>query len=161
MGTDNLVILIAEADTGHFTLVKKNLWRCCGGSDIIRFKNGKEILDFIFMKGSGIKIMSGRSYLLLLDIELPEVDGIEVLRQIKASKDICNIPVIMLATSAGPEQVRLCHKIGCNFYIVKPVHYNDFVQLMKCLGVFLCMDGIRMPVIEYCEEAGISADTES
>ena len=75
---DDAVILIAEDDTGHFALVKKNLWRSCVCNDILHFRDGQEILDFLFMRGDGPKMIPGTPYILLLDIRMPKVDGIEV-----------------------------------------------------------------------------------
>ena len=77
-----VVILIAEDDPGHVELVKRNLWRSCVENDILQFKDGLELLDFLFKRKSHAKHDGRNCYLLLLDIRMPKVDGGEVLRQI-------------------------------------------------------------------------------
>src|SRR4030042_347220 len=97
---EDTVILIAEDDAGHFALVKKNLWRTCVSNSFLHFRNGEEVLDFLFMRGDGPTMTPNTAYLLLLDIRMPKVDGIEVLRQIKADPQLRKIPVMMLRTTS-------------------------------------------------------------
>ena len=94
-----VLILIAEDDPGHTELVKKNLWRSCVDNDILQFKDGQEILDFLFRRGSHAKRQGKGCYLLLLDIRMPIVDGWEVLRQMKEDEELKKIPVIILTTT--------------------------------------------------------------
>ena len=146
---DEAVIIIAEDDAGHFALVKKNLWRTCVHNDIMHFKDGQEVLDFLFMKNQdGPNRSPNGSYLLLLDIRLPKVDGIEVLKQIKADEKLRKIPVIMLTTTDDPAEVDRCYAIGCNFYMVKPANYNDFMQSVEQMGIFLSLTSLKVPPIE-------------
>ncbi len=145
---DDAVILIAEDDFGHFALVKKNLWRSCVRNDILHFKDGQEILDFLFKHTDGLSRSPQTPYLVLLDIRMPKVDGIEVLRQIKANEHLCKIPVIMLTTTDDPLEVARCHEAGCSFYIVKPAIYSDFMQSVEQLGFFLSMPCVEVPAIE-------------
>lgn len=144
----NTVILIAEDDAGHFELVKRNLWLSCPENDILHFKDGREILDFLFMEGSGAKHQEDGNYLLLLDIRMPKVDGRMVLEQIKKDSELKKIPVIMLTTTNKAEEIDLCYKLGCSFYMVKPINYSDFMQAVANLGAFLSMEGMRVPLLE-------------
>ena len=144
---DEAVILIAEDDDGHFALVKKNLWRCCVHNDILHFKDGQEILDFLFLKGDGLKRTNGVPYLLLLDIRLPKTDGVEVLTRIKNDPELKKMPVIMLTTTDDPAEVERCYANGCSFYIVKPANYNDFMQSVEQLGTFLSLASVKVPNI--------------
>jgi len=141
------VILIAEDDKGHFELVKRNLWLNCINNEIIHFKDGQEILDFLFNTGQGQQRTEGESYILLLDIRMPKVDGYEVLKKIKDDQTLKNIPVIMLTTTSDANEVDRCYEMGCSFYMVKPVNYNKFMGAVENLGAFLSLNGVRVPPI--------------
>ncbi len=143
----NAVILIAEDDSGHYELVKRNLWLSCVESDILHFNDGQELLDFLYMADPGPKREPNGSYILLLDIRMPKVDGREVLRRIKEDVKLRDIPVIMLTTTGNETEIALCYQLGCSFYIVKPVDYNKFMEAVGNLGRFLSMKGLRIPSI--------------
>ena len=134
---DEVVILIAEDDDGHFFLIKKNLERFGINNSIIRFINGQETLDFLFRKGKGPIRELDKGYLLLLDINMPKVDGVEVLKLIKDEPELDNIPVIMLTTSDDQANADECRELGCTAYIVKPVEYEDFVSTLRDIGQVL------------------------
>jgi len=134
-----VVILIADDDAGHARLIEKNLQRAGLHNQIIRFENGQQTLDFLFCRGPGQTRSSDVSYLLLLDIRMPQVDGIEVLRQIKADPELRKIPVSMLTTTDDPREVARCHELGCSNYIVKPVDYDKFAEAINRLGLFISL----------------------
>jgi CheY-like chemotaxis protein len=134
---DEVVILIAEDDDGHFFLIKKNLERFGINNSIIRFINGQEILDFLFRKGKGPIRELDKGYLLLLDINMPKVDGVEVLKLIKDEPELDNIPVVILTTSDDQAKADECRELGCTAYIVKPVEYEDFVSTIRDIGQYL------------------------
>jgi CheY-like chemotaxis protein len=140
-----LDILIADDDAGHSRLIEKNLQRLNLHNTILRFENGQDILDFLFRKGKGPKRTTNTAYLLLLDIRMPKVDGVEVLRQVKANADLRKLPVIMLTTTDDPREVARCHELGCNNYIVKPVDYEKFSETIKQLGLFISL--VQVPEI--------------
>jgi len=131
-------ILIAEDDDGHATLIKKNLRRAGVKQDMLHFRDGQEVLDFLF-KRSPVQRQDGHTYVLLCDIRMPKVDGIEVLRQVKGDAILRSIPVIMITTTDDPKDVDQCHMLGCSNYITKPVDYDKFVQSIQQLGVFLSL----------------------
>ncbi len=134
--TDDVIILIAEDDEGHFSLIRKNLMRAGIGNEIVRFCNGQETLDFLFgANGNGVQ--DRRAYLLILDIRMPKVDGVKVLERIRQDKRLRRIPVIILTTTDDPVEVERCHRLGCSIYIVKPVEYDDFVDAIRKVGSFL------------------------
>lgn len=138
------VILVAEDDAGHFQLIKKNLWLSCIDCDIIQFKNGQEVLDFLFkMENEGMKW-----YVLLLDIRMPKVDGVEVLRKIKEDAKLRRIPVIMLSTTGETNMIKQCYELGCSFYVVKPVDYEQFIRAVQNLGKYLSLESLRLPSIK-------------
>ena len=134
-----VVILIADDDGGHARLIEKNLSRAGLRNPIERFENGQQILDFLFRRGTGPKRSTDTPYLLLLDIRMPKVDGVEVLRQLKEDEELRKIPVIMLTTTDDPREVERCHSLGCSNYIVKPVDYDKFAEAIKRMGMFLSL----------------------
>ncbi len=139
------VILIAEDDEGHFELIKRSLQRAGVCNQILRFADGQETLDFLFVRGDGPKRESEKEYLLLLDIRMPKIDGVEVLEEVKKDPELKKIPVIMLTTTDDPRTVERCHKLGCSVYIVKPVEYQDFADAVRKVGLLLSV--VEIPQI--------------
>ena len=130
-----VTILITEDDEGHAMLIQKNLRRS-GISNLFKhFRDGQEVLDFLFGRSEDHAQEHG-SYLMLLDIRMPRIDGIEVLRQIKSDEKLRSIPVIMITTTDDPKEINQCHQLGCNNYITKPVDYNRFIEAIRQLGLF-------------------------
>jgi CheY-like chemotaxis protein len=144
--TRDVIILVADDDEGHARLIEKNLRRAGLQNEIKRFADGQEILDFLFRRGNGAGRLSDTPYLLLLDIRMPKVDGVEVLRQLKADPELKKIPVSMLTTTDDPREVERCHVLGCSNYLVKPVDYERFSDAMKQLGLFISL--VQVPGIE-------------
>ena len=134
---DEVVIIIAEDDAGHATLIKKNLKRAGIANRIIHLKDGQEVLDFLYQTGKSKVRKNGHPYLLLLDIRMPKVDGVQVLKKIKNDPELCKPPVIMITTTDDPVEVENCHTLGCNNYITKPVDYDNFMKAILQLGLFL------------------------
>ncbi len=143
----DMVILIAEDDAGHFQLIKKNLWLACVNNDILQFKDGQQILDFLFRTGDGIDMDATRQYIVLLDVRMPKVDGLDVLRRIKDDERLRQIPVIMLTTTSEESMIKQCYELGCSYYMVKPVDYHRFMEAVQNLGKFLSLEGMRLPSI--------------
>jgi len=131
-----LTIILAEDDEGHATLIKRNLKRSGLLNEIIHFKDGQETLDFL----NNVKDKNGKNNLpslLLLDIKMPKVNGIEVLRQVKQDPSLKKMPVIMITTTDDPREIATCHELGCSNYITKPIDYDKFVSAIRKLGLFL------------------------
>ena len=144
----DMVILIAEDDAGHFQLIKKNLWLTCVDSHIIQFKNGQEVLDYLFKTDTKVCSEDKKGYILLLDIRMPQVDGVEVLKRIKEDEELRKIPVIMLTTTSEAGMIKQCYELGCSYYVVKPVNYHRFMEAVQSLGEFLSLGGMRLPFIK-------------
>lgn len=136
-------ILLAEDDEGHSSLVRRNLKRAGIANDAIHVQDGQEALDFIRCEGAFAGRVSNGPILLLLDINMPRLDGIEVLRQIKANERTAKIPVIMLTTTDDPREVERCYQLGCSVYITKPVMYEEFIEAVRRLGLFLSI--VKVP----------------
>jgi len=132
-----VTVLIAEDDPGHAKLIQKNLQRGGIASSMIHFEDGQQVLDYLFQRGDGPRRKDGVAYVLLLDIRMPKVNGVEVLSQVKGDSVLRSMPVIVLSTADDPGEVKRCHELGCNAYISKPVDYEVFVEAVKCLGMFI------------------------
>ncbi|MCP5104452.1 MAG: response regulator [bacterium] len=130
-------ILVAEDNEGHASLIRKSLKRSGITNPIIEFKDGQQVLDFLFGNKSSSHPEDIRSYLLLLDLNMPRVDGEEVLRQLKTDEELKKMSVIIVTNNADPQVVEKCHRLGCSNYITKPVAYDNFVEAIRKLGYFL------------------------
>jgi CheY-like chemotaxis protein len=143
MATDPMVILLAEDDEGHALLVKRNLIRAGIANEVAHVTNGQEALDFVHRQGKYADRPLGGALLLVLDINMPCLDGVQVLRQIKSDETTAKLPVIMLTTTDDPREIERCYECGCSVYITKPVEYDQFVEAVKRLGLFLQV--VRVP----------------
>lgn len=132
-----LKILLAEDDEGHATLIRRNLERAGVINEIVHAKDGQEALDYL--RGEGAHAGGGAQapMLMLLDINMPRVNGVEVLRAVKSNPETAAMPVIMLTTTDDPREVQRCYELGCSVYLTKPVQYGEFVEAIKRLGMFL------------------------
>ena len=139
MNARELVILIVEDDGGHARLIERNLVRAGLHNEVRRFPHGQAVLDFLFKRGPVPHRTPDTAYLMLLDIHMPQIDGVEVLRQIKHDEALRKIPVIMLTTTDDPREVERCHGLGCASYIVKPVDYLKFAEAIKSLGLYISL----------------------
>jgi len=148
-----VTILIAEDDDGHAELISDNLLEAGITNPIIRFRNGQEALDFFFGSSKPqpdvSRMIPGRAYMLLLDIRMPKVGGVEVLRQIKADPQLKNMPVIMLTTTDDPREIQNCYALGCSCYVTKPVDYHTFSEMLVRLGLFLLV--VQVPGLNGCQ----------
>ncbi len=136
-GYKEMIVLIAEDDDGHAELIKEGLEDAGVCNKMIRFSNGEEVWQFL--SGTGDKDVRdpNKNYLLLLDINMPKMDGIEVLKLMKSSDELKEIPVMMLTTTDDPREVEQCYQFGCNIYITKPVEFGEFAETLKRLGLFV------------------------
>jgi CheY-like chemotaxis protein len=143
MAIESLTIVLAEDDDGHASLIHRNLQRAGIDNGFIRVKDGQEALDLILGRGEFAGKPMGENTLLLLDINMPRVDGVEVLRTLKSDPATNAIPIIMLTTTDDPREIERCYQLGCNVYVTKPVDYEDFINAIKQLGLFLQV--VRIP----------------
>ncbi len=137
--------MIADDDEGHAELIRRNLVRAGIANPLMHFKDGQEVVDFLIRQGSGPQRQPDTAYVLLLDIRMPKLDGIEVLSLIKSNDELKKIPVIMITTTDDPREVERCHLLGCSNYITKPVEYESFVNAIRQLGLFLSV--VAVPII--------------
>ena len=138
----DVTLLVAEDDPGHAALVERNLRRAEIKNRILRFQDGQEVLDFLFQPTVA---QVAPAFLLVLDIRMPKVDGIEVLRRIKADPRLRSMPVVMLTTTDDPEAIDCCYRLGCSSYVVKPIQAERFAQTVNRLGQFLSV--VEVPTL--------------
>lgn len=125
-------ILIVDDDEGHAILIRENLESAGMANRIEHFRDGQAVLDFFAKRAA-----PSESYVLLLDIRMPKVDGIEVLRRLRADDKLRMMPIIMLTTTDDVRDVKRCHELGCNGYIQKPVDYERFAEAIRRIGLFV------------------------
>lgn len=133
-----VTILVVEDDAAHAKLIERNLRRAGISNEIRVIDSGQEALDYL--TGRGIHAARGQAadpLLILLDINMPGVNGHEVLEEIKGNERLKVIPVIMLTSSDDPREVQRCYDMGCNAFVTKPVEPNAFSQTVRDLGLFL------------------------
>lgn len=105
-------------------------------NEVIALRDGAEALDYLYRRGPFADRTSGQPVVVLLDLKMPKVDGIEVLRQIKSDPQLKMIPVVVMTSSHEEKDVVMSYQLGVNAYIVKPVRFQEFVEAVKKLGVF-------------------------
>jgi CheY-like chemotaxis protein len=143
MEIEPLLIVLVEDDDGHASLVQRNLERAGLDNGVHRLRDGQEALDFLWGENAYTGRNTNQPVLVLLDIRMPRVDGVEVLRQLKSDPRTALIPVIMLTTTDDPREIQRCYELGCSVYVTKPVDYQGFVEAIKRLGLFLQV--VRVP----------------
>lgn len=130
-------ILLVEDDSGHALLIEKNLGRAGLPFPIIKFADGRKAVDYLFGEGAG------KTVLMLLDLNLPVLDGYQVLKIVKNDERTKLIPVVMLTTTDNPQEITKCYELGCNMYLSKPVDYEQFTAAIRNLGMFLTI--VKIP----------------
>jgi CheY-like chemotaxis protein len=139
-----VTIVVVEDNEGHARLIEKNLKRANIINPIIRLEDGQRALDFFFSDSGGYINDASRSPLLiLLDLNLPVVDGYRVLEKIKVHPQTKAIPIIILTTTDDVQEINRCYELGCNVYITKPVEYDQFADAIAKLGLFLSV--VKLP----------------
>jgi len=133
----NVEILLVEDSDQDAELAMRALKKNNISNKIIRLKDGEEALEFLFGTGE----FEGRSIhnqprVILLDLKMPKVDGLEVLKKIRGSEELHNIPVVMLTSSKEEQDLINSYKLGVNSFIVKPVEFSSFTQAVKDIGFY-------------------------
>jgi len=129
---DGFTILMAEDDPGHASLIRRHIRRAGIDNEIVHFEDGQAVIDFL--RNLDFSQESLQSYLLLLDIRMPKLDGLEVLEEIRQHQQLKSIPVVMLTTTRDPETINRCYELGCANYIVKPTSVSKFARVITELS---------------------------
>lgn len=137
MSDDSAVtIVMIEDDEGHARLIEKNIRRAGVNNQIIPFTAGGPAVEYLMKVGDGDTGSHGGAYLVLLDLNLPDMSGTEILRRVKEHPGLRRMPVVILTTTDDKAEIQRCYDLGCNVYITKPVNYENFAQAIRQLGLF-------------------------
>src|SRR6185436_4113719 len=134
---DNLEILLIEDNPYEAELTIRSLKKNHLANNLVHIDDGADALDFIFARGkyNGVSFIR-RPKLILLDLKLPKIDGLEILRQLKADERTRNIPIVVLTSSKEEKDIMGTYKLGVNSYVTKPVNFESFAKAVAELGLY-------------------------
>ena len=136
-------IIMVEDDEGHARLIERNIRRSGVNNEIIPFPNGTDAVAHLFgPDGTGIA-HKDEALLILLDLNLPDMTGIDILKRVKENQYLKYAPVVVLTTTDDAQEIKRCYELGCNVYITKPVNYENFANAIRQLGLFFSV--IQVP----------------
>ena len=131
-----VTIIMIEDDEGHARLIEKNIRRAGVANQIVPFTNGTDAIAYLLgPDGTGL-VNKGRQLLVLLDLNLPDMTGIDILEKVKGNEHTRRSPVVVLTTTDDQREIQRCYDLGANVYITKPVDYDGFANAIKQLGLF-------------------------
>lgn len=131
-----VTIIMIEDDEGHARLIEKNIRRAGVANQIVPFTNGTEALAYLMgPDGTGV-VNKGRQLLVLLDLNLPDMTGVDILEKVKSNEHTRRSPVVVLTTTDDQREIQRCYDLGANVYITKPVDYDGFANAIRQLGLF-------------------------
>ena len=136
-------IVMIEDDDGHARLIERNIRRAGVNNEIIPFRDGTSALDFLLGPDGSGEVSARRHLLILLDLNLPDMTGIDILEKVKANPHTKRSPVVVLTTTDDSREVQRCYDLGANVYITKPVNYEGFANAIRQLGLFFSV--IQVP----------------
>lgn len=129
-------ILLAEDDPRDVELALQGLRATHLANEVQVVHDGEQALDYLYRRGPFAEREEGNPALILLDLKMPRVDGLEVLRELKQDELLRAVPVVMLTSSREEVDLDEAYRLGCNAYVVKPVNFKDFIEAVKSLGLF-------------------------
>ena len=150
-------ILLAEDDAVVAELILHTLATMTPAPNVVHVRDGVEAMDFLSVRGSFAHRAPGNPAVVLLDVKMPRLDGLEVLRQVKTSERLKTTPVVMFTSSQDERDVRQSYLLGANAYVVKPVEFRRFAFILQHLETFWM--GINHPPPEQPAETAV-ADTQ-
>lgn len=139
-------IVMIEDDEGHARLIEKNIRRAGVTNEILPFTDGTSALAHLFGPDGTGEPSAGRAFLILLDLNLPDMTGVDILAKVKANPYTKRFPVVVLTTTDDRQEIQRCYDLGANVYITKPVNYESFANAIRQLGLFFSV--IQVPEAE-------------
>ena len=140
----SVTIVLVEDDPGHAHLIERNLRRAHITNEIVTLSDGQQAVDYLFKESTYTGATHAQPLLMLLDLNLPRLDGFQVLARLKADARTRHIPVMILTTTDEPYEIERCYALGCSVYITKPVEYEQFAEAIRTLGLFLSI--VQIPL---------------
>lgn len=140
---EHVTILMIEDDEGHARLIEKNIRRAGVLNEIIPFADGTSAIAHLFGPDGSGRAHQGRALLVLLDLNLPDMTGVEILGRIKQNEHLKRSPVVVLTTTDDRTEIQRCYDLGANVYVTKPVNYENFANAIRQLGLFFSV--IQVP----------------
>ncbi len=141
--TNPVTIIMIEDDEGHARLIERNIRRSGVNNEIVPFTDGTSAIDYLFGTDGTASARKGQALLVLLDLNLPDTSGIDILKRIKENRFLKSTPVVVLTTTDDSHEIKRCYELGCNVYITKPVNYESFANAIRQLGLFFSV--IKVP----------------
>jgi DNA-binding response OmpR family regulator len=138
-------ILMVEDDSNDVDMTLTALEEYNLANEVVVTRDGEEALDYLYCRGKYEARSNDNPAVMLLDLKLPKVDGLEVLRQVKSDEKLKMIPVVVLTSSHEEKDMVASYKLGVNAYVVKPVDFHEFVNAIKELGVFWAVINVAPP----------------
>ena len=130
------IILFVEDSPNDLELALEALSKEAFARHIVVAKDGQQALDYLYCAGSHADRESGNPILIMLDIKLPRVDGLEVLRHVKADPELKSIPIVMFTGSGEESDLKMSYGLGANGYVVKPIDFEEYGHVLKVIGEF-------------------------
>jgi CheY-like chemotaxis protein len=130
-------IVMIEDDDGHARLIERNIRRAGVNNEIVPFKDGTGALAWLLGRDGTGADHAARPLLILLDLNLPDMTGVDILARVKSNPHLKRSPVIVLTTTDDQREIKRCYDLGANVYITKPVNYENFANAIQQLGLFL------------------------
>ena len=129
-------IVMIEDDEGHARLIERNIRRAGVNNAIRPFRDGTTALEYLLGSDGTGEASAKRHLLILLDLNLPDMTGIDILERVKANPHTKRSPVVVLTTTDDQREIQRCYDLGANVYITKPVNYEGFANAIRQLGLF-------------------------
>ena len=129
-------ILLAEDSPRDAELIISALREFHVANEILHVRDGAEALDYLFRRGAFADRPAGLPVVVMLDLKMPKVDGLEVLRQIRADSNLKTLPVVIMTSSREEQDVVRSYELGTNSYVVKPIQFPEFVESVKKVGAY-------------------------
>lgn len=143
---DIKIILLAEDNPKDVELTREALAEYNLVNNLVVVKDGVEALEYLRYEGAYATRQKGNPAVLLLDIKMPRMNGIEVLEVIRCDEEFKSLPIVMLTSSREEPDLKKCYDLGANAYVVKPVDFTDFLDAVKHIGVFWVMLNEQPPM---------------